>query len=119
MSGLSALIAKLEAATGPSRELDALIWLRVVEKPSDGRRDRDMVGRSPAYTLFIDDAITLVPTGMEAYVTLIRSGQGKAWVSAEPWNAPSAFDVLVYASPAIALCIAALRARLSMEATNV
>ena len=118
MSELIELAAKCEAAAGPDRALDSAIWYAVVERIEPGeRRDRDMVGRWPAYSASIDAAMTLVPEGMlyalaNAHVDDPRGehsvGKGSAIVGppmmrdGEPTQAATA---------ALALCAAALKAR--------
>lgn len=127
MTALSDLIARLEAAKEGSRELDALIFTEVFEaelRPwSPTRRVRTLwwfkrnseqvlrYGKDshPHYTTSLDAALTLVPENMR--IELI--GSGSAWRCevrhftayervAEYFGAPT---------PALALCIAALKAR--------
>lgn len=128
------LIAKLEAATEGSRELDGLIeiiavqnreaWASMAEdvaamdQVAAGLAIGDEWGRLPAYTTSLDAALTLVPsiegypdvamtcapqltwthTG-EVFCNIHGSGQG---VIVRDIGAPT---------PALALCIAALKAR--------
>ena len=109
------LIARLSAATEPSRRLDAEIartegwtgfsdyWL----SPSGQQRQF----HPPAYTSSIDAALTLVPEG---YLWQLKRGFE---ATATVWSVMIDYDdqhpVPFGASmrPAIALCIAALRAR--------
>ena len=93
------LIARLDAATGPDRELDGEIWREVSGWSEDDgsrldgvwfRRDpEDSVAfeQPPAYTGSLDAAVTLV------------RADGYWRVHSECWP-----------TPAIAICIAALRA---------
>jgi hypothetical protein len=105
------LIAALEAATGPNRILDLAIFLHVYPQYRDGgiaHYDLECSDLSivPRFTASLDAALTLVPEicslglnrsitlACEAFVCghdLYRSGEGKTL--------------------AIALCIAALKAR--------
>ena len=123
MTALAELIAKLEAATERSRELDAEIWAHLngftgaIKGRWVGGRWSWSVGsvgvwddELPHYTTSIDAALTLVPEGwhwtiegpdplkrVSPYALLglpgLREADGRA------------------ATPALALCIAALRAR--------
>ena len=113
------LIEKLERADGPSRELDASIQRAFAGSPSDHWfADHKGVWVSddsaPRYTASIDAALTLVPEGAlwsaEAWDT---NGVYPAHVRASAWvlGAPRGYA----ATPAIALCIAALKAK---EADN-
>lgn len=121
----SELIAALERATGPNYDLDALIWNAI------GRPDTRTHDGTPCvltYTASIDAAMTLVPEGwaieriqiwpgQRPYVSLWECGQdrdGKWWHSAGAKKNHQRLDV-DGATPAIALCIAALKA---MEATD-
>ncbi len=92
---LEALAVRCEAATGPDRELDALI--------------NDIAGRRPtmpAYTASLDAAMTLVPEG---YLYGIGNPEGAAHavVSESP---DALIDPVKAATPALALCAASLRA---------
>jgi hypothetical protein len=105
------LIAKLETATGPSRDLDADICL-ATKRPSG-------IVRAPAYTASIDAALTLVPNNAcwEIHGDYKGGDQHSAivWQETAPsyWTIKTESDA---ASPAIALCIAALRARAAVLA---
>lgn len=115
---LSALIAKLEAATAGSRELDRAIWLSLPahrihairevgghthERWVDGEDVRWPVAQTN-FTASIDCALELVPAKM---MTTIDT-RGLAFVGdhRQGWR-----DYTKAATPALALCIAALRAR--------
>lgn len=114
------LIERLERATGPSRELDALVWDAVIQ---DGRplvefTDGSWGKRDPfdgcafdtaaAYTESIDAALTLVPGGSQ-YWSLSHQDD---WATNQQFRAAvSGHKPIRGATPAIALCIAALRAR--------
>ena len=95
------LIAALEKAEGPSRELDAEIRKHV---PGD---------YLPAFTASLDAALTLVPEGLAWRVEPATPGYtdwGKYRAGVTTWEKP--YDLPSYgATPAIALCIAALKAR--------
>lgn len=99
---LEALIAKLEAATGPDRDVDWKITL--VVSPA-GFRYHDC----PAYTASLDAAQALVP-------------EGYAWhcgceIDLTPFARVFGHDLHeeeCAATPALALCIASLRARAAL-----
>lgn len=100
------LIAALELATVPDRELDAEIDQLAYE--NGWRSERIMTpDRTPPYTASIDAALTLVPDDMGWMVT---------WVGARVWHHLEGFALndgieVSHKIPAIALCIAALKAR--------
>lgn len=95
----SDLITRLEAATGPSRELDAEI-VRLIN-PQATR-----LTRAPFYTGSLDAALTLVPEGR--YVKMqINRRRTTAWA----WVEFDDGETVACADPALALCIAALKAR--------
>lgn len=135
---LSELAARVEAAMGSDRELDAQIWIAVT--PGATRRElrgihkasgkeqvidetREPDGRLivvPAFTASLDAAMTLVPDGWfwmaghrdnnrcRAYV---NNGQSHfVGIAARPNPAKQWFECLAD-TPALALCAAALIAR--------
>lgn len=138
---LSELIAALEAADGPSRGLDAEIFCeltgRIVHAAlpvgytmvdyGDVRRNElaakapyisNKRGPAPRYTSSIDAAVTLVPEGEEWAVICSRHKVGRegfltnvAWVGLEQIDTAEPQG----ATPALALCIAALKAREAEE----
>lgn len=117
MTDLAGLVERLEKATGPDRELDCMIYAQVHgwSYPLRGaafieRNEAMKEGNAVHYTSSIDAAMTLVPEGFN-------------WASAphfddrefsvyRPYDgtADHYFDA-VAKTPAIALCIAALKAR--------
>ena len=141
-SSLSDLIARLEKATGPDRELDAHIAASVGlpmmfcdfdtgcyhgdcispgcgkplgltderrSYPNDWRDDE----RLPHFTSSIDAAMTLVPKGMEKdFTDLYGVARVSVGINAEPGPFYGTHEG---GSLAIALCIAALRARSQIE----
>lgn len=96
------LIAKLGVTTEGSRELDKAIWLALGESPH-----RLML--CPEYTASIDAALTLVPNGWCWAVLRLPNGMFSAGMQKPP-AAPLLTDD-EFATPALALCVAALRAR--------
>ena len=115
------LIASLEAATKGSRELDAEIFAAI----SDDRTIRlgdgaapgcywqlSVGGRSlhtaPIYTTSLDAALRLVPEGYDWWtVDGFADGQG----CASCYKKGIGGDLYNGSTPALALCIAALKAR--------
>jgi hypothetical protein len=103
------LIARLEAATGPDRELDAVIALAV--GLDIGRsRAHSQDSRVPAYTASIGAALTLVPNGMRRRTVVYEDGRAgvQLWWPTDPL--PDAWGK-AYDSEPIATVIAALRAK--------
>lgn len=128
MSALLDLAARVEALSGPDREVDAEIAIAAKAVPYDFEPSywtaqwREMYGdrywSAPGYTASLDAAITLLPDGMglrtERYWT--ASHEGAVW-SAEistgglPDNPLRVFECFDAATPALALTAAALRAK--------
>lgn len=118
---LSELIAKLEAATEPSRELDSAIGQTIGMVAYD--RSTDVLGYPvgddapyPAFTTSLDAALTLVPGGAFWRVGHDGEGPNPADFRADvlnvmPAERRSVTGKGVAGTPALALCIAALRAR--------
>jgi hypothetical protein len=109
------LIERLEKATGPDREIDHEIDALVGEA-------EDFPANEPRYTASIDAALTLVPEGLT--VDMRRCDDGAtayATVRASDMTPDDPGDELfVEASMptlAIALCIAALKARTAVSVT--
>lgn len=111
MSDIAELIARLEAATGGRFVLDCEIWL--VIHPDDGV----VVLHNPLpYTSSIDAALTLVPEGMAW--TLGQNVHHRYWQACVNDLAADGSPVARgesghrdSKSPALALCIAALKSR--------
>lgn len=110
------LIAALEKATGPSEELDEAIATWCYEHGAIAGVNYDPVlwlMRNEGFTHSIDAALTLVPEGLRWRVSGVPTA-GKAFASCktgsildpatEEWEAAAP-------TPAIALCIAALKAQ--------
>lgn len=122
MSEFAALIERLEKATGPDSELDQEIWFSLEQPLPD-----EPVGFPIRYTASIDAALTLVPpshvtdvhddedkcfpTGFS--ITSLCGSEYQAEVIYHPtWNVePPPLGEGYSPTPAIALCIAALKAR--------
>lgn len=114
MPELQELIERLEKATGLDRELDALIGAFVDAAPikrvspgSEWSKTVEWLEYLP-YTASLDAALTLVPEGWEWQIGGdVPSESGEAHVFGKGDDIHTAF----VDSPAIALCIAALKAR--------
>lgn len=120
------IIEQLEALAGPNREAEEAIYqalgncnhkryecYRVQGDSGQTCLDcgKDLYGadKAPRYTASLDEAMTLVPEGWERFdVDATAPELGVDWVLHGPSNA-SVKGIGV--TPAIALCIAALRAR--------
>lgn len=120
------LAERCEKATGPDRSFDEAI----AEQREPGLFCRDGHGRlrknlhgtvlmpqwdlwqAPNYTSSLDAAVMLVPEGYSytaGYWTFKRAGRASVWIVAE--NETREVWTVDAATPALALCAAALRAR--------
>jgi hypothetical protein len=111
MNSIQDIIARLERASGPDHEIDREIaeYLRTYSPPDRGSQEGDW----PNYTHSIDAALTLAPKGFQAYVDTgvgAFSGDAHACVWTDYPHRISGGARQCF-NPAIALCIAALRAR--------
>lgn len=103
---LAALIERVERATGPDRELDAEIGALVMKngciREADGRQFQ-IQPHPRRYTASLDAAVSLVPEGWAWCVHDVGI--------ASLMRAPRVVKATA-ATPALALCAAALRARM-------
>lgn len=113
---ISNLITRLEGMTGPDRNADAMIHHAINDGVGTG-----CWSDAPHYTSSLDAAMSLVPEGMSACATKYADGSG----AAETWRYVTERFPEIYGgshqnvgarTPAIALCIASLRARMSCDA---
>lgn len=112
------LIAALEAATGPSRELDEAIAAfnagatREVQPSGRVAFHKNgfwvSIGEVSPYTSSIDAALSLVPEG---YHWAVSWGGAHLWLHIEDMPISESSRLAQHKFPAIALCIAALKAR--------
>lgn len=95
------LIQRIEAAEGADRALD----YDIAHLTGDHFRNG---GKAPAYTASIDAALTLVPEGYDWSLDNFDGDRGRphAWVCKD-----GPFYNATAATPALALCAAALRAK--------
>ena len=110
MTTLTDLITRLEQATGPDKEIDYAIGRYLWDRGIDPWKCFSYGGiENPAlpFTGSVDVALTLVRGKVPWVVIHLRDGRGCAEVESS-WQYDGA-------TPAIALCIAALKA---MEATS-
>jgi hypothetical protein len=99
------LIAALEAATGPSRKLDAEIDILALE--NGWRAERYMTpDTTPSYTASIDAALTLVPKWWAWGLCVNETGPGGAYCDMGEHRFAATHLI-----PAIAICTASLKAR--------
>lgn len=130
MSSLSDLIARVENASGPDRRLDFDLWATItnpdgfpaLSEPEESRtgwfdtwKDR---GGFPLYTASIDAALTLLPEGFAAAVGTMafKNCDRKPW--ATYWTPQGVPHSVEAATPALAVVIAALKARLLDAASS-
>ena len=100
-SDLADLIARLERAEGPDCELDCAIYAFVFVAQDN----------PPPYTGSVDAALTLVPEGVEEVRLQINKEVGCSNATMDPDTFVGETVVGTANHPALALCIAALRAR--------
>lgn len=125
------LADRCEAAAGPDRELDQAIWLAAVadarslkaysEGLKIGKQEAafrlDYMADGARHTASLDAAMTLVPEGwsfevMRGWRCDIREGLSSAFVADKQFGPPTVHEYSDNAAtPALALCAAALRAR--------
>lgn len=107
------LIDRLSKLDGPDWDCDAKIWMHLIEKPKSlDKIDRDMIGRYPFYTSSIDASVALVGRVLPGWKWGLHpcGGLTRAYVGEiSPLRPTPIFAV--HALPAIALCIAILRAK--------
>lgn len=132
---LDKLIAKLESATEGSRELDEEIGRHLGIEPTceywpDGYEDCGMGGSIksidwPRYTTSLDAALALVPEGWRYFIRgphpNNKSGLCKAglWQCGKgEWYRDYPRGLAPKNQPALALCIAALKARQSIASAS-
>ena len=111
MTNLAELIERLEKASGPDKAIDSAIADMIVGV------GRIVIGGDPRYTASIDVALTLVPEGWSW--ALDRVGNECAAVVdptavyiSDHLSGPGASFAT---TPALALCIAALKARAALK----
>lgn len=116
---LLSLAERVEAATGAENELDFAIQLAVLSRAGY------LPGRASCkpYTRSLDAALSLVPSGWAWQAGVGIETEAGNSDSAYAWAAPVDHGELVFAAtPALALCAAALRARAtqspSLEESN-
>lgn len=119
------LIERIEAASGPDRELDAEIAREIGRIPphagyaamDDVAWDRGLGYSVPAYTTSIDAALTLVPEGWTIFHFggPFNDSPSHATVAG---GQPIAFCEGDGATPALAICAAALKSRAYLKETN-
>ena len=122
MTDLAQLLARIEAATGPDREVDAAMWLTFVEKHMLGQKiDLDMIGRWPAYTASIDAIVALIERALPGWCPSVgQNVHHKDWLGyLHRVDEPNGDIETVYGRhptvPALALCAAFVRAMMAQQ----
>lgn len=145
MSKLLELADRVEALTGPNREIDKQIWVDVLGMcPHDrtvrsgaqsdigfdcldcgadswgnlGRKGQRLYDAAQPYTASLDAAMTLVPEAISGHMTMPSIGRytPELWQAGIHVPGPRLKSPIAYAkTPALALCAAALRARHAVE----
>jgi hypothetical protein len=100
------LAERCEKATGPDFDLSFAIWQAAIEPIAPS-------SRQPDYTASLDAAMTLA-NGYGGEVTFFKDGTAKAFLW-QPY--PMAIEAKA-ATPALALCAAALKARAAQVVPN-
>lgn len=131
MTDLQSLIIRLEKATGPDRELDAEIWAAVRPdlrsavafaqwkglRPRGEDWDTAFANycreRAPHFSRSVDAALTLVPEGWQWVVGGDRAANGGPWADVQPNH--TGVTKTHAPTPSLALCTAALKARMETE----
>ena len=117
---IEALITKLEAATEGSRALSDEVLLTCGWQRSNHQDRRSCYwtspdgrthSRRPDPTRSLDDAVTLVPEGW-LWSVGVQNTHKRTGPSAFIWKPDVKAQFIEAATPALALCIAALKARL-------
>lgn len=125
---LAALIERVEQATGPDRCIDAGVFAalhpelrRLPREPNAFIGPDEWIKTPPFYTASLDAAVSLVPDGMCWTVALRSTPLGERTAEGFVHNNKLhmtgqrvGFNVFA-ATPALALCAAALRARMESE----
>lgn len=114
MTDLHHLLSKLEAAEGPAYALDLEIAALLSPESESIVSFQQRAAHIPAYTASLDAAVGLVPEGWSGGFEFGPTQNGVQF-DANLWNgkfAPETCEVAAIApTPALALCIAALKAR--------
>ena len=116
MSDHAKLIADLERASKRSRELDNRIeQLMSFPKPTN---PDEVVGYPPHYTCSLDDALTLVPecSYVNLHIELLKKDCDRVCMTEVRIDDKTRFAGIAH-TPALALCIAALKAREAGDGT--
>lgn len=108
---LAELIERLEKTTGPDRELDIALGAFIPEPRAFNLTDKVLRNGKhvcPEFTRSIDDALTLVPKGWNDRFGLLNTARDKWVASIEAENGGGVGNAR---TAAVAICIAALKAR--------
>jgi len=116
MSSLIELAERIESAAGPDRQLDDAIWLAENRAGRGSERGGWLYDLEPApgYTASIDAAMTLLPIWCGIVRWKIWPDEPSTLDLYKVLRGPSGFlllDEITAATPALAICAAALRSR--------
>jgi hypothetical protein len=106
------LIARLEKATGPDRDLDEAILRHFLDEELAAKGSARVPSPCPRYTESLDAALKLAPEGAFWIIGCGRVRSGEPLGGAQIIS-PSGSELAEaeHDSPTIAFCIAALKAR--------
>lgn len=132
---LTELIQRLESASEGSRELDALCAYHATALDHEERAFRHWVKTAldrnqpvedwiclteedawlPPYTTSLDAALTLIPSNWRVFLERLPVDSGPCWSAHTRPHAQDGGQAAWYESPALALAIAALKARTALS----
>jgi hypothetical protein len=130
VTDLAALLARIEQADGPDREIDAALYWHFVETNKDEMTlpwttslfmAGDILGRPrEAYTASIDAIVALIERALPALTGWALYSYGRAYLfTPESMDDPATGEDTVLAthkaSPALALCAAFVRAMMAQQ----
>ena len=110
---MNKLISQLNTATKESRGLDIKMWEWInneLVKYGSGNVNPILLTKVPHYTTSIDAALTLVPEGWSLYHLDTFGGGGYCEVTPSDGDESDCINGQA-STPALALCIAALKAK--------
>lgn len=129
MTDFPSLLARLESADGPGREIDALLmvaiepptgdafwqWRGLQPKGTQDRAEADLQAdyareHAPAYTASLDAAIALCRRALPGWEVLLSNEGDVHWVASIGPRGTFTSCEAVTPAPALALCIATVKA---------
>lgn len=110
MTALDDLIERAEKATGPDRNLDAMIYWQINNGVGVGTHSS-----APPFTASLDAALSLVPEGWGPSLRIFSLGNAWAHMYGEAKGISGATVEARHNVPAIALVIASLKAKANVR----